>query len=151
MKIAIGSDHAGFGLKERIKQFLKENKYHFEDFGAASDEASDYPDFAKRVAEAVLGGFDLGILICGSGIGMSMAANKFPGIRAAFCMNAELAKAGREDNNANILTLGARFIDEATAKKTVKVFLEAKFIGEERHVRRLKKLAEFETIFMARR
>jgi len=151
MKIAIGSDHAGFELKERIKEFLKANGYHFEDFGADSSEPSDYPEFAKKVSEAVLGGFDLGILICGSGIGMSIAANKFPGIRAAFCMNPELAKASREHNNANILTLGARFIQEAEAKKTVKAFLETKFSGEERHVKRLKKLSELEAIFQSRR
>ena len=151
MKIAIGSDHAGFELKERIKEFLKANGYHFEDFGADSSEPSDYPEFAKKVSEAVLGGFDLGILICGSGIGMSIAANKVPGIRAAFCMNPELAKASREHNNANILTLGARFIQEAEAKKTVKAFLETKFSGEERHVKRLKKLSELEAIFQSRR
>jgi RpiB/LacA/LacB family sugar-phosphate isomerase len=151
MKIAIGSDHAGFALKEKIKEFLKANGYHFEDFGAHSEEASDYPDFAKKVAEAVLSGFDLGILICGSGIGMSIAANKFPGIRAAFCTSPEIAKASREHNNANILTLGARFIDEKTAIKIVKIFIETKFSGEERHIRRLKKIAELETIFMGKR
>jgi len=151
MKIAIGSDHAGYELKEKLKEFLKENKYHFEDFGTDSTDATDYPEFAKKVAEAVLGGFEFGILICGSGIGMSIAANKFPGIRAAFCMNHELAKASREHNNANVLTLGARFIEEAEAKKTVKAFLETKFSGEERHIKRLKKLAELEIIFQARK
>ncbi len=151
MKIAIGSDHAGFELKEKLKVFMKAEGYRFEDFGSDSSEPSDYPDFAKRVAEAVLGGFDLGILICGSGIGMSMAANKFPGIRAAFCMNPDLAKASREHNNANVLTLGARYTDERNAKETVKAFIETKFSSDERHIRRLKKIAEMENIFLAKR
>jgi ribose 5-phosphate isomerase B len=151
MKVAIGSDHAGFELKEKVKEFLQSNGYHFEDFGANSDEASDYPEYAKKVSEAVLGGFEFGILICGSGIGMSIAANKFPGIRAAFCMNHSLAVASREHNNANVLTLAARFTTDLEAKRIVKAFLETKFSGEERHVRRLKKLAELEAIFQARR
>jgi ribose 5-phosphate isomerase B len=150
MKIAIGSDHAGYELKEKIKEFLTKEKYEFEDFGTSSKDSVDYPDFAKRVSEAVLGGSDFGILICGSGLGMSMAANKFPGIRAAFCMNPELAKAGREHNNANVLTLGARFIDEDLAEKIVKAFLETKFTDEERHARRVKKIGELESVFRAR-
>jgi ribose 5-phosphate isomerase B len=151
MKVAIGSDHAGFELKEKIKEFLTANGYHFEDFGTNSEEASDYPEYAKKVSEAVLGGFEFGILICGSGIGMSIAANKFPGIRAAFCMNHDLAKASREHNNANVLTLGARFTTDLEAKKIVKAFLETKFSNEERHIKRLKKLAEIENIFQARK
>jgi ribose 5-phosphate isomerase B len=150
MKIAIGSDHAGHELKEKIKEFLQANGYHFEDFGTDSEESSDYPEYAKKVSEAVLGGCEFGILICGSGIGMSIAANKFPGIRAAFCMNHDLAKAGREHNNANVLTLAARFTTDLEAKKIVKMFLETKFSGEERHIRRLKKLAELESVFQAR-
>ena len=151
MKIAIGSDHAGYGLKEKIKAFLKANKYEFEDFGTSSEDSVDYPDFAKRVSEAVLGGCDLGILICGSGIGMSMSANKFPGIRAAFCVTPELAKASREHNNANVLTLGARFTDEDLAKKIVKAFLETEFTDEERHARRIKKMGALESVFQARK
>ncbi|UCC91337.1 MAG: ribose 5-phosphate isomerase B [Candidatus Aenigmatarchaeota archaeon] len=151
MKIAIGSDHAGYELKEKIKAFLKANKYEFEDFGTSSKDPVDYPDFAKRVSEAVLGGFDLGILVCGSGIGMSMSANKFPGVLAAFCMTPELAKAGREHNNANVLTLGARFTDEKTAKEIVKTFLETEFTDEERHARRVKKIGELESVFQARK
>jgi ribose 5-phosphate isomerase B len=150
MKIAIGSDHAGYGLKEKVKEFLKTNGYKFEDFGTQSKDPVDYPDFAKKVSEAVLGGCDFGILICGSGIGMSMAANKFPGIRAAFCMTPELAKAGREHNNANVLTLGARFIDEDLAKKIVKTFLETEFTDEERHLRRVKKIGALESVFQPR-
>ncbi len=151
MKVAIGSDHAGYELKEKIKEFLKANHYEFEDFGTDSKESVDYPDFAKRVSEAVLGGFNLGILICGSGIGMSMSANKFPGIRAAFCTSPGLAKAGREHNNANVLTLGARFTDEKTAKETVKAFLETDFNDEERHLRRVRKIGELESVFQARK
>ena len=150
MKIAIGSDHAGYELKEKIKSFLK-GKYDVEDFGTSSKESVDYPDFAKRVSEAVIGGFDFGILICGSGIGMSIAANKFPGIRAAFCMNPELAKASREHNNANVLTLGARFIDEGLAEKTVKAFLETEFTNEERHLRRVKKMSSLGSVFQAKK
>ena len=150
MKIAIGSDHAGYELKEKLKSFLIKEGYEVEDFGTDSNEPADYPDFAKRVSEAVLGDCEFGILICGSGIGMSIAANKFPGIRAALCTSPELAKASREHNNANILTLGARFTEEDPAKKIVKTFLETEFTGEERHVRRLKKISELESIFRAR-
>ncbi len=151
MKIAIGSDHAGYELKEKIKAFLTKEKYEFEDFGTNSSESVDYPDFAKRVSEAVLGGHEFGILICSSGIGMSMSANKFPGIRAAFCVSPELAKAGREHNNANVLTLGARFTDENLAKKIVKTFLETEFTDEERHMRRIKKMSALESVFQARK
>lgn len=151
MKIAIGSDHAGYELKEKIKAFLTKEKYEFGDFGTNSSESVDYPDFAKRVSEAVLGGHEFGILICSSGIGMSMSANKFPGIRAAFCVSPELAKASREHNNANVLTLGARFTDENLAKKIVKTFLETEFTDEERHMRRIKKMSALESVFQARK
>lgn len=150
MKVAIGSDHAGYGLKEELKEFLGKEGHKVEDFGTDSDESVDYPDFAKKVSEAVLGGSEFGILICGSGIGMSIAANKFPGIRAAFCMTPGLAKAAREHNNANVLTLGARFIEAAEAKKVVSAFLKTGFTGEERHNRRLKKMAELADLFRAR-
>lgn len=151
MRIAIGSDHAGYGLKEELKLFLKERKHEVEDCGADSDESSDYPDYAKKVAEAVLGGCDLGILICGSGIGMSMAANKFPGIRAAFCPSPEFARVSREHNNANVLTLGARFIEESAAKDIVKVFLESEFTGKERYIRRARKMDLLGSAFGAKR
>ncbi|MCK5023688.1 MAG: ribose 5-phosphate isomerase B [Candidatus Aenigmarchaeota archaeon] len=150
MKIAIGSDHAGFELKEKIKEFLDKEGYKFDDMGPDSAESVDYPDYAKKVAESVLGGHEFGILICGSGIGMSMAANKFPGVRAALCLSPELAKAGREHNNANVLCLGARFIDEKTALSTVKTFLKTEFTKEERHVRRVKKMCMIGSAFAAK-
>lgn len=151
MRIAIGSDHAGYELKESIKGFLKQNKYEVEDLGTDSPESVDYPDYARKVSEAVLGGCEFGILICGSGIGMSMSANRFPGIRAALCMTPELAKAGREHNNANVLCMGARFMDEKTAKETTRAFLGAEFKNEERHVRRLKKMSALGSVFQARK
>lgn len=144
MKIAIASDHAGFELKEKIKNFLKELGHEYEDFGTDSEESVDYPDYALKVAECVARKeCDRGILICGSGIGMSMSANKVPGIRAALCCNTEMAKLSREHNDANVLTMGARLIDEDTAKEIVRVWLETEFLGE-RHLRRVNKMKDIE-------
>jgi ribose 5-phosphate isomerase B len=144
MKIAIGSDHAGFELKERIKKYLEKLGYDYKDFGTDNTESVDYPDYALKVAEAVAKKeYDRGILICGSGIGMCMAANKVPEIRAAFCPTVELAKLSREHNYANVLTFGARIIDEKTAKDIVKVWLKTEFAGE-RHLRRVNKIKEIE-------
>jgi len=144
MKIAIGSDHAGFELKEKIKKLLEELGHEYEDFGTDSEESVDYPDYALRVAESVAKKeCDKGILICGSGIGMCMSANKVPGIRAAFCSNTEMARLSREHNDANVLTMGARLIDEVTAKEIVKVWLKTKFLGE-RHLRRVNKMKDIE-------
>ena len=134
MKIAIGSDHAGFELKEKIKKYLEELGYKFKDFGTDSNESVDYPDYALKVAESVAKKeYDRGILICGSGIGMCMTANKVSGIRAALCHDVETAKLSREHNDANILTFGSRIIDENTAKDMVKVWLETEFLGD-RHL-----------------
>jgi ribose 5-phosphate isomerase B len=144
MRIAIASDHAGFELKEKLKEYLKELGYEYEDFGTHSEESVDYPDYALKVAEYVAEGkCERGILVCGSGIGMSMAANKVPGIRAALCYDTETARLSREHNDANILTLGARLIDEKTAREIVKVWLTTEFAGE-RHSRRVKKIEEIE-------
>jgi ribose 5-phosphate isomerase B len=144
MRVAIASDHAGFELKEKIKKFLKELNHEYEDFGTHSNESVDYPDYALKVAESVAKKeFERGILICGSGIGMSIAANKIPGIRAALCHSVEMAKLSREHNDANVLTLGARIIDEATAKEIVKVWLSTEFLGN-RHLRRINKIKEIE-------
>jgi len=144
MKIAIASDHAGFELKEKIKKFLDDLGYKYKDFGTDSNESVDYPDYALKVAESVANkDYDRGILICGSGIGMCMTANKVPGIRAALCHNVETAKLSREHNGANVLTFGARMIDEKTAKDMVKVWLKTDFLGD-RHLRRVNKMKNIE-------
>ena len=144
MKIAIGSDHAGFELKEKITKFLKALNHEYEDFGTDSEESVDYPDYALKVAETVARKeCDRGILICGSGIGMCMSANKVPGIRAALCYNVEMARLSREHNDANVLTMGARMIDEDTTKEIVSVWLKTEFLGE-RHLRRVNKMKDIE-------
>ena len=144
MKISIASDHAGFELKEKIKKYLLELGHEYEDFGTNSNESVDYPDFALKVAGSVAKKeCDRGILICGSGIGMSMAANKVHGIRAALCCNVEMARLSREHNDANVLTMGARMIDENTAKDIVRVWLTTEFAGG-RHSRRVKKMRDIE-------
>jgi ribose 5-phosphate isomerase B len=143
-RIAIASDHAGFTLKESIKKFLNELGYEVEDFGTDGEESADYPDFAVKVADAVKDKeFERGILICGTGIGMSIAANKVPEVRAAMCYNIETAKLSREHNNANVLTLGARMIGEEEAKKIIDVWLKTKFLGE-RHLGRVEKIDEID-------
>ena len=153
MKLAIGSDHAGFLLKEKIKAYLQQQekklpeksesaKRLVKDFGCYSEDRVDYPDFAHSVAEGVeRKDFDFGILICGSGNGISMAANKHKGIRSAICWNEELAKLARQHNDANIIALPARFISEDEAMKCVDVFLSEKFEGG-RHTERVKKIEE---------
>ncbi|MDN5292883.1 MAG: ribose 5-phosphate isomerase [Eubacteriales bacterium] len=144
MKIAIGSDHGGFKLKEEIKSHLAELGYEYHDFGTFSPEAVDYPDFARKVAEAVAkGDYERGILICGTGIGIGIAANKVPGIRAALCHDTFSARASREHNDANILTMGERVIGPGLAKEIVKVWLESEFAGG-RHARRVEKIRAIE-------
>lgn len=141
MKVYIGSDHGGFQLKEKIKGLLEEKGLEISDLGTQGTESCDYPDFAKAVAEKVASEPEAkGILICGTGIGMSMTANKAKGIRAALCHNEFTAQMAREHNNANVLCLGERVLDESTALKIVEVFLETGFSGEERHARRVKKI-----------
>lgn len=145
MKIAIGSDHAGFKLKEAIKSFLKENGIDFFDFGTFSLESVDYPDYAIRVAEAVSKSeYDFGILICGTGIGMSITANKVKGIRAALCNDLFTAAKSREHNNANILCLGGRILGEDLAKEIVKIFISTKY-SSGRHEERIRKISEYES------
>lgn len=144
MKIAVGSDHGGVELKEEIKKFLNDEGYEFKDFGTNSTESCDYPDYALPVAEAVAAKeYDLGILICGTGIGIGIAANKVPGIRAALCSDTFSAHATREHNNANILTLGQRVVGPGLAIDIVKTFLNTEFEGE-RHQKRIDKIAEIE-------
>lgn len=139
-KLAIGCDHAGFELKEIMLQYLKDSGYEFKDFGTYSTDSVDYPDFVHPVAHAVESqSCDLGILICGSGNGVCMAANKHAQIRAALCWTAELASLARQHNNANILCIPARFVNTETAKEMVNTFLTTAFEGG-RHQNRVNKI-----------
>ena len=147
MKIALASDHGGYKLKETIKEFLKKENIEYIDFGAYSEESVDYPDFALKAAESIVKGeTDRGIFICGTGIGISIAANKIPGIRAALCYNIFAAEMSRRHNNANVLALGGRVIGEELAKAIVKKWLETPFDGG-RHERRINKISEIEKKF----
>jgi ribose 5-phosphate isomerase B len=140
-KIAIGADHAGFELKEKLKAWLQQNGFELNDFGTHSADSADYPDFAHPVAEAVeKKQYDLGLLVCGSANGVAITANKHQGIRAAICWNEELASLARQHNDANILCLAARYTEPALAQKIVDRFLTASFEGG-RHERRVKKMA----------
>jgi len=142
MNIPIASDHAGFEAKENVKDILEELGYHAEDFGTFSDESVDYPDFAIKVAEDVnTGNHNRGILICGSGQGMCMTANKYPNIRAALIYDEESAVMSRKHNNANILCLPGRKLKSPELKNIVKIWLETEFEGG-RHERRTKKIKD---------
>jgi len=145
MKIYIGSDHAGFSAKEEIKSILEKISISYVDIGPSSDKRVDYPDFAKKVCDKVLKDKEsFGILICGSGTGMQIAANKIKGIRAAFCYDEYSAKMTKNDNNANVLTLRSREFDHKKYKKIIQTFLETKFSGEERHKKRIEKILSLE-------
>lgn len=145
MRIAIGADHAGFRLKEAIAKLLGELGHGYHDFGAYNTEPSDYPDFARAVAEAVAqGDFERGVLVCGNGIGTCITANKVPGIRAAVCHDILSARQSREHNDVNVLCLGERIIGRELALEIVRVWLAAEFSGLERYHRRLAKVAELE-------
>ncbi|HWI55047.1 MAG TPA: ribose 5-phosphate isomerase B [Desulfobacteria bacterium] len=144
MKVVIGCDHGGFRLKEEIKKMLQEKGCEFKDFGTFSEESVDYPAVALEVARAVRDGvYDRGILVCGTGIGIGIAANKVQGIRAALCHDTFSAKASREHNNANILTMGERVIGPGLAKDIVNVWLETDFAGG-RHARRVDMIKDIE-------
>ena len=144
MKVAIGADHAGFDEKEKLKPLLDELKIDFEDFGTYSLDSVDYPDFAKKVGEAVARrDFDEGILFCGSGIGISIAANKVRGIRCALVWNEETATLAREHNNANVIAIGSRTTPHGTIPNIVKAWFNAKFAGG-RHQNRIDKISEME-------
>lgn len=144
MKIALGSDHGGFELKKEIISYLTENGYEIKDFGTNSTESCDYADYGLPVAEAVASGeFNFGILICGTGIGIGIAANKVPGIRAALCSDTFSAHATREHNDANILTMGQRVVGPGLAIDIVKTFLSSKFEGG-RHIQRIDKISQIE-------
>jgi ribose 5-phosphate isomerase B len=141
VKIALGSDHAGFPLKEAIAEFLRSEKYDFKDFGTYSTDSMDYPDIAREVAEEVASGnFDRGIIICGSGVGVCITANKVRGIRAALCDNSYTARVSREHNDANVLCMGARVIGEDVAYDIVRTWLTTPFSGAERHAKRVAKI-----------
>lgn len=144
MRIAIGADHGGFWLKERVRAFLEGEGHEVHDFGTHSEASVDYPDISGKVAQAVAGGaFDCGILICGTGIGMSIAANKVRGVRAAVCHEAYTARMARAHNNANILCMGGRVLGEGVALDVVRTFLATPFEGG-RHARRVGKIAVLE-------
>ncbi len=142
IKIAIGCDHAAFQLKEKLKHYLISKGYETKDFGCYSEERADYPDFAHLVAKAVENKeFDFGLLMCGSGNGINMTANKHKGVRSALCWNAEIAALARLHNDANILTLPARFLSEEEAKKCIDIFYTTTFEGG-RHTDRVAKISE---------
>ena len=139
--IAIGADHGGFELKRAIIKHLTKRGFEFKDFGTDSPVSCDYPDYGRAVAEAVAAGqCDRGILICGTGIGISISANKVKGIRAAVCTDCFMAEATRSHNDANILALGARVVGEGLALKIVDTFLDTEFSNDERHIRRIEKI-----------
>ncbi|CDM69430.1 ribose-5-phosphate isomerase B [Clostridium bornimense] len=149
MKVALGCDHGGYHLKNDIIKHLESKNIEIKDFGTYSTESCDYPDYALKVAEEVASkNYDFGILICGTGIGISIAANKVPGIRAALCSDTFSAHATREHNNANILALGARVVGPGLALDIVDTFLNAKFEGD-RHINRIDKISQIEKKYNA--
>ncbi len=136
--IAIGSDHAGYGLKQKVMEHLKERGLEFKDYGTYSEESCDYPVFAENVSQAIIAGeADKGILICGTGIGISIAANRHKEIRAAVCGDCFSAEATRQHNDANVLAMGARVVGEGLALKIVDIFLDTPFSEGANHVRRI--------------
>jgi RpiB/LacA/LacB family sugar-phosphate isomerase len=151
MKIAIGADHAGFDLKERVKALLLELKHEVLDLGTHSAEPVDYPDYAEAVALAVRNGKAArGILMCGSGVGASVAANKIPAVRAGLCHDHYSAHQGVEHDDMNVLVMGGRVIGEAVALELVSAFLNSQYTGEERHQRRLDKVKSIEGRYTAK-
>ena len=148
MKIALGSDHGGYRLKETIKKHLESKGIEYIDCGTNSEESVDYPEFGKKVGEAVANGdCDRGIVVCGTGIGISLAANKVKGIRCALCGDTFSAKMSREHNNANMLSIGQRVVGEGLALEIVDIWLETEFEGG-RHQNRVQKISEIETEYM---
>lgn len=140
LRIALGADHGGFELKQKVSQYLSGKGFRVEDLGTNSTESVDYPDFAHKVAERVAAkGADLGVVICGTGLGVAMTANKVRGIRAAPCSDTISARFARSHNNANVLTMGGRLIDYSTAVKILDIFLSTPFEGG-RHQRRVEKI-----------
>jgi ribose 5-phosphate isomerase B len=145
MKIAIGADHAGFGLKQEIAEMLRQAGHNVMDEGTNSTESTDYPDYASAVGRAVANGSaERGILVCGTGVGMAIAANKIQGVRAALAVNPDEVQLTRRHNDANVLALGANYTDAAAANQFVKLFLETDFERGGRHERRVHKITELE-------
>jgi RpiB/LacA/LacB family sugar-phosphate isomerase len=145
MRIAVGADHAGFQLKQNVAAYLRELGHEVIDLGTTSTEPVDYPDYAEAVGKTVLEGHaERAVLICGSGVGASVSANKLPGIRGAMCHDTYSAHQGVEHDDMNVLVLGARIIGVELARELVRTFLAAKFTREERHVRRVGKIKALE-------
>jgi len=144
--IYLGADHGGFELKEKIKEWLEKNHFSYQDLGTFSSESVDYPDFALKVARKIAegGAEDRGIVICSTGIGVAIVANKVKGVRAAVAYNVETARRTREDNDSNVLALGGQTMDHNEALKIVEVWLKTPFSGLERHRRRVKKISDYE-------
>ena len=148
MRVAIGADHGGFELKVSIDEYLRKAGHTPVDVGTHNSDPVDYPDLAREVAKAVLAGeAERGIMICGSGVGASIASNKFPGIRAATCHDTYSAHQSREHNDANVLCMGARVIGPALAEDIVKTWMSSEFSGEPRHRKRLDKIVAIEKEF----
>lgn len=136
--IALGCDHGGYELKKEVIKYLQEKNIEFKDYGCDSLKSVDYPTYAKKVAEAIVSGeCEKGILICGTGIGISIVANKFKGIRAALCTDCFMAEATRQHNDANVLALGGRVVGAGLALKIVDTFINTEFSNDERHIRRI--------------
>ena len=141
--LAIGCDHGGYELMQEVIKYLEENHYEYKNFGTYSKDSVDYPEYGKKVAHAVADGeCDKGILICGTGIGISIAANKVKGVRAALCSDCFSAQATREHNDANILAMGGRVVGTGLALKIVETFLTTPFSNDERHIRRIHLIEE---------
>lgn len=141
MRVALGSDHGGFELKQEIIKYLEEKQIAYKDYGCHSTESTDYPIYAKKVAHGILDGeCDLGILVCGTGIGISITANKIKGIRAAVCTDCFTAEATRLHNDANVLAMGGRVVGAGLALKIVDTFLNTPFSNDERHIRRISQI-----------
>ncbi|MCA1583442.1 MAG: ribose 5-phosphate isomerase B [Acidobacteria bacterium] len=149
MRVAIGADHAGFELKRDLAAILVQHGHELIDLGTHSPAPVDYPDTAEAVASAIRNGqVDRGVLVCGSGAGVAVAASKFPGVRAAVCHDCYTARQAVEHDDVNVLCLGSRVIGPALARMLVETFLTASFAGDERHLRRLAKIDAIETRFM---
>ena len=149
MRVVIAADHAGYALKEKVAADIRGLGHEVIDLGTNSEKPVDYPDFAKALADALVAGRgDRGVLICGSGVGASIAANKIPGIRAAICHDSYSAHQGVEHDDMNVLALGGRIIGDELARELVQVFLAAKFSGEERHLRRVDKIKAIEADYL---